>query len=208
MTDITTGTAGGPFGQRIPRKEDARLLTGRGRYVADVRLPDQVHVAFVRSPLAHARIVSVDVTAALALDGVLTVATGADPDFADLALRATSALPNHVETPQPALAADKVRYQGQEVAAVIATDPYVARDAADLVMVDYDPLDPIVTDHLGDVYWAVGRDLEADFQWRRALSFEPEDELAERIRRKLEVGLDQVLIEEGADPIRVADGDG
>ena len=69
-------------------------------------------------------------------------------------------------------------------------------------------LDPIVTDHLGDVYWAVGRDLEADFQWRRALSFEPEEELAERIRRKLEVGLDQVLIEEGADPIRIADGDG
>lgn len=63
------------------------------------------------------------------------------------------------------------------------------------------PVDPIVNDHLGDVYWAVGRQLEAQFQWRRALSFEPEDKDATRIRRKLEIGLDEVLLEEGADPI-------
>jgi Flp pilus assembly protein TadD len=63
------------------------------------------------------------------------------------------------------------------------------------------PVDPIVTDHLGDVYWAVGRKLEAAFQWRRALSFEPEPEAATRIRRKLEVGLDAVLVEEGATPL-------
>ncbi len=61
-----------------------------------------------------------------------------------------------------------------------------------------EPVDPVVTDHLGDVYWAVGRKLEANFQWRRALSFEPTDELAPRIRRKLEIGLDAVLVEEGA----------
>ncbi|MCR9089655.1 MAG: tetratricopeptide repeat protein [Rhodobacteraceae bacterium] len=67
------------------------------------------------------------------------------------------------------------------------------------------PVDPIINDHLGDVYWAVGRQLEAQFQWRRALSFDPEPEEAERIRRKLEVGLDVVLEEEGADPIAVAD---
>ena len=65
-------------------------------------------------------------------------------------------------------------------------------------------VDPIVNDHLGDVYWAVGRTIEAHFQWNRALSFEPEDELADRIRRKLEIGLDAVLEEEGADPLRVA----
>lgn len=65
-----------------------------------------------------------------------------------------------------------------------------------------EPVDPIVTDHLGDVYWAVGRQLEARFQWRRALSFGPEDDEAERIRRKLEVGLDQVLQDEGAPPLR------
>ena len=66
------------------------------------------------------------------------------------------------------------------------------------------PVDPIINDHLGDVYWAVGRQLEAQFQWRRALSFDPEEEDLIRIRRKLEVGLDQVLEEEGADPIAVA----
>ncbi len=69
------------------------------------------------------------------------------------------------------------------------------------------PVDPIVNDHLGDVYWAVGRHREAEFQWQRALSFEPEKEDAERIRRKLEVGLDVVLEEEGGDPIpRTNDG--
>ena len=67
------------------------------------------------------------------------------------------------------------------------------------------PVDPIINDHLGDVYWAVGRQLEAQFQWRRALSFDPEPQEADRIRRKLEVGLDVVLEEEGADPIAVAD---
>ena len=64
-----------------------------------------------------------------------------------------------------------------------------------------EPVDPVVTDHLGDVYWAVGRTLEARFQWRRALSFEPEEDAADRIRRKLEIGLDAVLAEEGAPPL-------
>ncbi len=66
------------------------------------------------------------------------------------------------------------------------------------------PVDPTVTDHLGDVYWAVGRRLEAEFQWQRALSFDPEAGDAERIRRKLTVGLDAVLAEEGAKPLKVA----
>jgi hypothetical protein len=69
-----------------------------------------------------------------------------------------------------------------------------------------EPVDPIVTDHLGDVYWAVGRKLEARFQWRRALSFEPEEKEAIRIRRKLEVGLDVVLQEEGAPPLKAQNG--
>jgi len=70
------------------------------------------------------------------------------------------------------------------------------------------PVDPIINDHLGDVYWAVGRKTEARFQWQRAMSFDPEPEEAERIRRKLEVGLDRVLLEEGADPLEVAGDDG
>ena len=71
-----------------------------------------------------------------------------------------------------------------------------------------EPVDPVVTDHLGDVYWAVGRKLEARFQWHRALSFAPEEKDAKRIRRKLEVGLDAVLAEEGAKPLtEVANGE-
>lgn len=70
------------------------------------------------------------------------------------------------------------------------------------------PVDPIINDHLGDVYWAVGRTREAEFQWQRALSFDPEPDEAERIRRKLEVGLDVVLEEEGAEPLQVANDDG
>jgi tetratricopeptide (TPR) repeat protein len=70
-----------------------------------------------------------------------------------------------------------------------------------------EPVDPVVTDHLGDVYWAVGRYLEAQFQWRRALSFDPEEKDAIRIRRKLEIGLDAVLVEEGAPPLRAVGND-
>ncbi|MBL4916036.1 tetratricopeptide repeat protein [Tabrizicola sp. DMG-N-6] len=70
-----------------------------------------------------------------------------------------------------------------------------------------EPVDPVVTDHLGDVYWAVGRQMEARFQWRRALSFDPEEKDATRIRRKLEIGLDAVLQEEGADPLRPVNAD-
>lgn len=77
------------------------------------------------------------------------------------------------------------------------TDAVVPMEKASLL----EPVDATVTDHLGDVYWAVGRKLEAKFQWRRALSFDPEDELATRIRRKLEIGLDAVLAEEGAKPL-------
>ncbi len=135
-----TGTSGAPFGERVERKEDARLLTGRGRFIADVRLPGMLHVAFVRSPVAHARIAGIDVSEATAMDGVVAVATGLDPDMAGLALVATSALPTHVETPQAVLAAERVRYQGEAVAAVVAVDRYVAEDAAEMVVVDYEDL--------------------------------------------------------------------
>jgi aerobic carbon-monoxide dehydrogenase large subunit len=134
------GTTGGPFGERTPRKEDPRLLTGRGRFIADVRLPGMLHVAFVRSSLAHAKVLGIDVSEALALEGVVAVATGQDADMAGLALVAESALPSHVETPQFILARDKVRYQGEAVAAIVAVDRYVAEDAAELVVVDYEEL--------------------------------------------------------------------
>ena len=143
--DETTPTEGGPFGKPVPRLEDGRLLRGRGRFIANVRYDGQLAVAFVRSPVAHARIVSVDVSTARHAPGVVDVATGADPDFAALALVAESALPTHVNTPQPVLASDKVRYQGEAVAAVVATSAGAAADAAEAVEVVYDEL-PVHTD--------------------------------------------------------------
>jgi len=138
--DETVPTSGGPFGQPVPRREDSRLLRGRGRYIANVRYDGQLAVAFVRSPVAHARIVSVDVSAARQAPGVVDVATGADPDFTGRVLIAESALPTHVNTPQPVLATGKVRYQGEAVAAVVATTVAAAADAAEHVEVTYDEL--------------------------------------------------------------------
>jgi carbon-monoxide dehydrogenase large subunit len=128
------------FGARVPRREDRRLITGRGRYVGDVTLPGTAHVAFVRSVHAHARIRGVDVSAAANAPGVITVVMGADPAIARRRIRARSALPAYVETEQPVLAWPRVRHVGEAVAAVVADDPYQAADAAALVRVDYEPL--------------------------------------------------------------------
>lgn len=122
------------------RKEDTRLLTGRGRFVGDLQLPRMRHVAFARSPHAHAQITQVDATAARAAG--LRVFTGAD--FATVTLRAQSALPSYVETEQPVLAHDRVRFAGEAVAAVVAADRYRAEDGLELVEIDYDPLPPTV----------------------------------------------------------------
>jgi carbon-monoxide dehydrogenase large subunit len=122
----------GGLGTSPRRKEDHRLVTGHGRFVADLTVPRMRHVAFVRSPLAHARITGVHVP------GTVRAFTGAD--FRDVALRARSALPAFVETAQPVLAHDVVRYAGEPVIAVVAPDRYRAEDAAELVEIDYDPL--------------------------------------------------------------------
>jgi aerobic carbon-monoxide dehydrogenase large subunit len=128
----------------VPRVEDARLLRGRGRYVADLAPPGTLHVAFVRSPLPHARIAAVDVAAALAAPGVVACITG--PDLAPSArpLRAESRMRDYYATPQPPLALDKVRFVGEAVVAVVAASRYLAEDAAELVRVDYDELAPVV----------------------------------------------------------------
>ena len=132
------------------RKEDARLLTGQGRYVSDLALPRMRHVAFVRSPLAHGRIAGIDVDAALAVDGVHAVVTGEHPALAGVALRALSALPGYVETDQPPLARGKVRFAGEAIAAVVADDRYLAEDGAEAVVVDLEPLTPTVSAWAGD----------------------------------------------------------
>ncbi|HEU5194558.1 MAG TPA: xanthine dehydrogenase family protein molybdopterin-binding subunit, partial [Methylomirabilota bacterium] len=137
-------TPAAPFGAPVPRREDPRLITGRGRYVSDVELPRLLHVAFVRSAHAHARLREVDTTAALRSPGVVAVVTGRDAAVAAYRIRARSALPGYVETEQPVLAWPVVRHVGEAIAAVVATDRYAAEDAAERVSVDYEPLPAVV----------------------------------------------------------------
>ncbi|MFD4607095.1 aerobic carbon-monoxide dehydrogenase large subunit [Streptomyces sp. NPDC058440] len=124
---------------RMARKEDARFVRGHGTYVDDVRLPGMLHGAILRSPLAHARIVSVDTSAAEAHPKVKAVITG--ETLAGLGL---AWMPTLSYDTQAVLATDKVRFQGQEVAFVVAEDRYAARDALELIDVEYDPLPPVV----------------------------------------------------------------
>ena len=135
----------GYVGQPVRRREDERFLRGGGRYVTGMTLPGMAHLQLVRSPLAHARITSIDTTAARALGGVLAVVTAAD-----LAGR-TEPMPvgtrggaEVASVPIPLLASDRVRFAGEPVAAVVATTPAIAEDAAELVEVDYDPLPAVV----------------------------------------------------------------
>lgn len=132
---------GSPMGfGRMHRKEDARFVRGRGKFVDDVRLPGMLHGAVLRSPFAHARIESIDTTAAEAHPKVHAVITASD-----LAARGLAWMPTLSYDTQAVLASDKVRFQGQEVAFVLADDHYAARDALALIDVEYSPL-PVVVD--------------------------------------------------------------
>ena len=131
----------------VARKEDAALLTGQSRYIDDLTLPGMVWASVVRSPYAHARITSVDVSRALEAEGVIAAFTGADLDE-DWATTLPCVWLVTEDTKQPKhrpLATDKVRYEGDGVAVVIAESRALAKDAAELVDVDYEPL-PAVTD--------------------------------------------------------------
>jgi len=130
----------GGIGHSRRRVEDARFLQGAGNYVDDVVLPGMLHMAILRSPVAHATINSIDTSEALAIPGVVAVVTGED-----LAAHNLAWMPTLSGDTQAVLATDKVRFQGQEVAAVIASDPYVARDALQHIHVDYDDLPAITT---------------------------------------------------------------
>lgn len=128
-----------PVGAPVRRREDPRLLTGRGRYASDVELPRLLHVAFVRSVHAHARLRAIDTAAAAAAPGVVRVLTGADPQVARHRVRARSALPGYVETEQPVLAWPTARHVGEALVAVVGVNRYLVEDAAARVSVDYDP---------------------------------------------------------------------
>jgi aerobic carbon-monoxide dehydrogenase large subunit len=129
----------GGIGESIKRREDARFLRGRGNYLDDIVLPGMLHMAIVRSPHAHARIRGVDTAEAAAMPGVVAVVTGELMAQHNLAW-----MPTLSGDTQAVLATDKVRFQGQEVAAVVATSKYAAEDAAGLVQVDYEVL-PAIT---------------------------------------------------------------
>ncbi|TAK44590.1 MAG: xanthine dehydrogenase family protein molybdopterin-binding subunit, partial [Betaproteobacteria bacterium] len=138
------------IGARIPRKEDYRFLTGAGQYTDDVTLPGQTYAAFVRSPHAHARIKSVNTSRAKRAPGVLAVYTGDDVAAAKLGGLPCGWLITDVngqpmkEPPYPVLAQGKVRFSGERVAVVIAETLAQARDAAELVDVDYETLPAVV----------------------------------------------------------------
>jgi aerobic carbon-monoxide dehydrogenase large subunit len=127
------------IGHSVKRVEDARFLRGKGTYFDDISLPGMLHLELLRSPFAHARIKSIDVSRAEALPGVVAVVTGELMAQHNLAW-----MPTLSGDTQAVLATDKVRFQGQEVAAVVAETAYIAKDALELIDVDYEPL-PAVT---------------------------------------------------------------
>src|SRR5215469_831711 len=141
-------------GRSMPRREDRRLLTGQGQFLADLSLPRMLHAIFVRSQVAHARIQSVDVARAAAMPGVVKVVTGADllriaPPVPGAQLSLPSKWRTQVQhtihlPQQPLLAVDKVRHVGEAIAVIIAESRHEAQDAAELVTADLEPLPPVV----------------------------------------------------------------
>ncbi|MBI4464327.1 MAG: xanthine dehydrogenase family protein molybdopterin-binding subunit, partial [Acidobacteria bacterium] len=158
-------------GQKVLRKEDPRLLTGKGQYVDDIHLPNTAHLALLRSPYAHARIQRLDATQARALPGVLAVLTG--PDLrGQLGPVPAVPLPDLRIPDHPLLALDRVRYVGEPLAAVAAETPYIARDALDQIEVDYEPLPAVVDPEIktlekGSAVIHEGRsdNIAATFRW-------------------------------------------
>src|SRR4051794_34425921 len=138
------------IGQPIRRVEDRRFLTGSGRYLDDIARPHQAHMALLRSPHAHASIRAIDVAAALAAPGVVAVFTGEDMAHDGVGtIPCVSAVTNRDGSqmtlpPRPALARDRVRHVGDAVALVIAETAAQARDAADLIDIDYETLPAVV----------------------------------------------------------------
>ena len=144
----------GFVGRSIPRKEDQRLLTGKGQFVADLKLPGMLHAAFVRSQVAHARIKSIDLSRALKAPGVVYAIAGPElaqmlPPVPDTQLslprKWTTRVQHKFQNPQqPLLSYDKVRHVGEAVAVILAETRYQAEDAAELVEVDLEPLPAVV----------------------------------------------------------------
>lgn len=142
-TQPAVGANGEWVGARVPRREDPRLLTGRGHFVDDIERPGLLHAAFARSPIAAGTIGSLDVAAARVAPGTASVFTAAD--LAAGGLTALLERPEFTPTTMPVLATDRVRYVGEPVAVALASDPYAAEDAAERVTVDYRPSTAVST---------------------------------------------------------------
>jgi carbon-monoxide dehydrogenase large subunit len=141
----TTDAPAAELGKARLRKEDARLITGQTNWTDNISLPGMLHMAFLRSPYAHARITRVDVSAALAVPGVIAAFAG--QDFADEQGSLPCAwpvTPDIVIPAHPPMATDEVRYVGEAVACVIARDRYIAADALNSIEIDYEPLEPVL----------------------------------------------------------------
>src|SRR5260370_27659942 len=132
------------IGKPLKRKEDPRLIQGIGHYVDDLSLSGMHYAAFLRSPYAHAKIRSVDLSKVRHASGVVLALSGADIDGAIQAVPCAAQIPDMKAAARPVLARDRVRFVGEAVAVVVAADRYAARDALDLIEVDYEALTPIV----------------------------------------------------------------
>jgi carbon-monoxide dehydrogenase large subunit len=137
---VETKHAHGGIGESRPRVEDARFIRGQGNFLDDMVLPGMLHMVILRSPYAHARIKSIDAAEASATPGVVAVVTGEL-----MAQHKLAWMPTMSGDTQAVLATDKVRFQGQEVAAVVATSKYIAEDAAAKIVVDYDVLGAVTS---------------------------------------------------------------
>ncbi|HKW03664.1 MAG TPA: hypothetical protein VJN71_00065, partial [Nitrososphaerales archaeon] len=128
----------------LKRREDATLLTGNGTYVDDVKFPNMLYASFVRSSYAHARIKHVDLSVALKVPGVVFAISGEEIKKLTKPLPFPVSLPGRKETPVYLLAIGKVHYTGEPVAVVVAENRYIAEDAAEKVVVDYEPLEAVI----------------------------------------------------------------
>ncbi len=135
------------IGQARPRKEDRRLLIGAGRYTDDIEAPSALHACFVRSPHAHARVLSIDAQAAREMPGVVAVVTGRDMAAWTTRHRMAPPIPGLLPVEMDSLPIDRVRFHGDPVACVIARDRYLAEDAAEQIFVDYEPLEAVTDMH-------------------------------------------------------------
>ena len=147
MTDVLEAPSTDMLGKRVKRTEDPRFITGKGRYLDDIKLQSMTHIAVLRSPYAHANIRSIDTSAATKMPGVIAAFTGADIPYNPLPMAwpagGSAGIQNNVNTPRT-LATDSVKWTGEGVAAVVAETEAQAIDALEAITVDWEPLPTVV----------------------------------------------------------------